>query len=395
VIVTSVMPFPPTSGGHKRTLRLMEAMGEGGTVPHLLTGDPGPPGGADELRGRGWQVDVIPVPPHLLSARLRQHLARRPGQYLDGVETRLRELAPGAAFVQFEHPVNAYYWDAVCGTRVVFSSHNVDSEVIAGAARAAGLTGLIRGANKTLETRSAERRAARRADATLAVSEYDQRYFERFSERVLLAPNGVDDDFFELSPALPENHDILFFGHFEYEPNATGVRRFLAEGWPRLSTLDPDARLILAGAAMPDDLLETARRQPRVQALGFVDDLIAQIAQARLVLVPLWNGGGTRLKVLEALASARPIAGTPLGVEQIGVVDGTHVAIAEDPVALAELAAGLLGDRERSVALGREGRLLAERFRWRRALQPATDLYREWAAEATAATGEVRSGATR
>ncbi len=381
VIVSSVMPHPPVSGGHKRTLRLMEAIARAGAIPHLLTVDRGQPGAADELRARDWRVDVLVEAPPSLGSRLRQHVARRPGQYLSSVDRRLRELAPGAAFVQFEHPLNAYYWDAIGSTRSVLSTHNVDSELLRGSVREAGGFDRARLINRALAMRSAERRAARRADAVLAVSEHDRSYFSGFSDRVLTAANGVDAEFFELPAEVPDNHDILFFANYNHQPNADGIGRFLAEGWPRIAALDQDARLLLAGPEMPDRLAAQADREARVVRLGFVADLPDLLRRSRLVLVPLWHGGGTRLKVLEALASARPVVGTPLGVEQIGVVNGRHAVIAQTPAALADEVAKLMGDPERSLALSREGRGLAETFRWERALAAAEELYRGWTEE--------------
>ena len=381
LIVSSVMPHPPISGGHKRTLRLMEAIARAGAIPHLLTVDRGQPGAADELRARGWRVDVPVEAPPSLGSRLRQHAARRPGQYLTSVDRRLRELAPDAAFVQFEHPLNAYYWDAIGGARSVLSTHNVDSELLRGSARQARGLARARLTNRASAMRSAERRAARRADAVLAVSEHDRSYFSTLSDRVLIAPNGVDAEFFELQDEVPDNHDILFFANYNHPPNADGIARFLSEGWPRLAALDEKARLLLAGGEMPDGLARQADREARVVRLGFVADLPDLLRRSRLVLVPLWHGGGTRLKVLEALASARPVVGTPLGVEQIGVVDGRHAVIAQTPGALADETASLLADPERSMALGREGRDLAQRFRWDRALAGAEELYRGWIRE--------------
>lgn len=381
LIVSSVMPYPPISGGHKRTLRLMEAIARAGAIPHLLTVDSGQPGAADELRARGWRVDVPVEASPSLGSRLRQHAARRPGQYLTSVDRRLRELAPDAAFVQFEHPLNAYYWDAIGGARSVLSTHNVDSELLRGSARAARGLARARLTNRASAMRLAERRAARRADAVLAVSEHDRSYFSTLSDHVLIAPNGVDAEFFELPGEVPDNHDILFFANYNHPPNAEGIARFLSEGWPRLAALDEEARLLLAGGEMPDGLAAQADRAARVVRLGFVADLPDLLRRSRLVLVPLWHGGGTRLKVLEALASARPVVGTPLGVEQIGVVDGRHAVIARTPGALADEAAGLLADPVRSTALGREGRDLARTFRWDRALAGAEELYRGWIRE--------------
>jgi glycosyltransferase involved in cell wall biosynthesis len=283
--------------------------------------------------------------------------------------------------VQFEHPLNAYYWDAIGTARSALSTHNVDSQMLSGSIKEARGLDRARLTNRALAMRSAERRAARRADAVLAVSEHDRSYFSRLSDRVLLAANGVDAEFFERPAEVPDNHDILFFANYNHQPNADGIARFLAEGWPRLAALDQDARLLLAGPEMPDRLAAQADRGDRVVRLGFVADLPELLGRSRLVLVPLWHGGGTRLKVLEALASARPVVGTPLGVEQIGVVNGRHAVIAQTPAALAEEAVKLMADPGRSMALSLEGRGLAETFRWERALMAAEELYRGWTTE--------------
>jgi polysaccharide biosynthesis protein PslH len=380
VVVSAVLPYPPASGGHKRTLRLIEAVARAGGVPHLLTTDGGEPGAAEELRARGWVVELLQEAPQSPTARLRQHIERRPSPYLRTVAARLSELAPQSAFVQFEHAQSAYYWDAVAGTRSILSLHNVDSEMLATVARARRpLTPTwARARYRGLAMRSLERRAVPRADALLCVSVHDRRHFERDARLVLEVPNGIDDEFFTVSPELPATEDILFFGQFDYPPNELGVLRFLREGWPRLAALRPRARLVLVGKGMSGELASRASTGERVESLGFVASLTDVLARSRLVLVPLWQGGGTRFKVLEALASARPVVGTPLGVEEIGFEDGRHGLIADAPAELAELAATLLADAERSEELARTGRELAERYRWHRVLEPAERLYGSW-----------------
>ena len=149
-------------------------------------------GRGGRLRARDWRVDVVVEAPPSLGSRLRQQAARRPGQYHSSVDRRLRELAPDAAFVQFEHPLNAYYWNAIGGTRSILSTHNVDSQVLLGSVRDARALHRARLTNRALAMRSAERRGARHADAVLAVSEHDRSYFSRFSDHVLIAANGVD-----------------------------------------------------------------------------------------------------------------------------------------------------------------------------------------------------------
>lgn len=364
----------------KRTLRLLEALERAGGVPHVLTTDPGQPGAADELRGRGWIVDAVEETPQRLRARVRQHVERRPSPILPGVEARLAEVAPEAAFVQFESPQSAYYWGAVAGKRVILSTHNVDSEVLAMVARGMPQISVprIRFRNRSLSMRSVERRAASRADAVFCVSEHDRRYFDRYASRVIEVRNGVDDEFFGVDPRLPDSEDVVFIGQFDYPPNERGMLRFLREGWSRLSKACPRARLLLAGKGMSGALAREAAAAERVEPLGIVPNAAEVLARSRLVLAPIWQGGGTRLKVLEALAAARPVVGTPVAVERIGFEHGVHGLIGERPSELADLVQGLLADRERAEQLARAGRELAEPYHWQRTTEPAERLYREW-----------------
>jgi glycosyltransferase involved in cell wall biosynthesis len=210
------------------------------------------------------------------------------------------------------------------------------------------------------------------------VSRRDSHHFESRSRRVLEVPNGIDDELFGISAELPKTEDILFFGQLDYAPNEIGLTRFVREGWPRLAAARPLARLLVAGKGASPELLRTLVEQERVTPLGFVPDIRGLLEQSRLVLVPVWHGAGTRLKVLEALASARPIAGTHLGVEEIGFVEGRHGLLADSPVELADIAARLLGDEQLSCSLAQAGRQLAERYRWSRVLEPLEQLYRGW-----------------
>jgi glycosyltransferase involved in cell wall biosynthesis len=385
------MPHPPTSGGHKRTLRLIEAIARAGGVPHILTVDRGEPGAADELRARGWIVEVLDEAPQSLGSRIRQHIDRRPSPYLRTVAGRLREVASESVFVQFEHTQNAYYWDAIGRTKSVLSLHNVDSQMLASVMRGARGLARVRAANRALSMRSVERRAVPRADVVLTVSEHDRRHFEHRARRVLEVPNGIDEEFFDVPAALPDGEDVLFFGHLDYLPNELGVWRFVREGWPRLAASRPGARLLVAGKGMSTKLARMLDAEERIVSLGFVPDLVSLLERSRVVLVPLWQGGGTRFKVLEALASARPIVGTPQGVEEIGFVHARHGLLADRPAALADAAAKLLGDRELSRRLTLEGRALAERYRWTHVLEPVEALYREWLGVEGQAQGSTRS----
>ena len=214
-------------------------------------------------------------------------------------------------------------------------------------------------------------------DRVLCVSEHDAAIAHALGGRAVLAPNGVDDEFFAVDGPGDEDR-ALFFGHFGYEANRRGVERFLDDGWPLVRAARPNARLAIAGGGI-DDALRARFTREGVDVLGLVVDLPAVIAAARAVIVPIWEGGGTRLKVLEALAAGRELVSTPLGASGIGFEHERHGLLAETPETLATALAGVLG---RPSTHGREGRILAEHYRWKEALSGASAFYSEVMARA-------------
>ena len=381
IVICPVVPYPEVGGGHKRTMRLLETIEAAGVTPHLLTTDGRDAGGVAALRSRGWVVEVLPDAPVTALRRARQHARRLPSPFLPTVAARLRELvAEGCAFVQVEHTQSAYYARAIGATPWVLSLHNVDSELMKSVVRSQRPSRAWAGSlNRWLALRTVERRAVPRAHTVLCVSEEDRRQLARLSERVVVIPNGVDDAFFDVPAELPPDETVLFFGQYDYTPNALGIERFLRQGWPLVAQQRPEARLRLVGAGMSSRLRALAERVERVETVGFVEELAGELTSSRVVLVPIWAGGGTRLKALESLAAARPVAGTPLGMEGIGFEAGVHGELGHDPAELARLTVDLLADDSRARRLAAAGRELAERFRWERVTAPAVRIYRELA----------------
>ena len=332
------------------------------------------------------------APPQNLLRRAGQHLARRPSPYLRPVAAHIqgRIQSSRLAFIQFEHTANSYYLKLAGKIPTVLSLHNVDSDMLRtlAAAQTPGSLAWLRMWNRFHAMRVTERRAAKAADAVLCVSTDDASAFEHIARRRVLVPNGVDDEFFDVPAELPSSDSVIFVGKFDYEPNAIGIVRFLREGWPRVLGRKPRARLRLVGPGMGDKTATLARSTPGVEVVGPVERVDAALADATVNVVPIWQGGGTRLKVLEGLAAARPVVGTSLGVSGIGFEADRHGLVAETPATLADAIVALLTDRPRAVALARAGRQLAEQFRWQRTLRPAEELYRAWIERAR--SGPVR-----
>ena len=383
VVVCPVVPFPPQTGAQKRTLRLLEAIEAAGVTPHVLSADPlASPEQIAGIEQRGWPIDVVPERPPTRAARLRQHVARLPSPYLEMLATRLRELLrERPAWVQLEHGWTSYYLRELIGVRSLWSLHNLDSRMIrtSAAAMPAG------GARARTEVRwramqTTERWAAHRASLVLCVTENERSALEELGARTMLIPNGVDRELLDVPDSQPPGEEVLFFGQLRYEPNRRGLLRFLADGWPAVTRARPRASLRVVGEGADDGLRRAVEAAPAAELVGLVPEIGPELARAAVVVVPIWEGAGTRLKALEAMAAARPVVGTSLGVSGIGFVEPRHGLVADDPAGLGRATAELLADPERRAAIGPAARELATAFAWDKVLAPLADLYRDWAA---------------
>lgn len=201
-----------------------------------------------------------------------------------------------------------------------------------------------------------ERRVFNLASHVVAVTETDAQAIRQLTRTpVDVVVNGVDcRGFAQVSRATQEQR-ILFVGNYEYPPNIDAVTWALEEILPRLWQECPHARFAVAGYAMPADW---AKRwpDPRIEWHGFVDDLRTLQAQSSLFLAPLRQGGGSKLKVLEALAAGLPLVSTAQGVSGLAMRDGDDYRHGDDASALASALAQLLGDTSLADRLAAAGR---------------------------------------
>jgi glycosyltransferase involved in cell wall biosynthesis len=177
-----------------------------------------------------------------------------------------------------------------------------------------------------------ERQQCPRFDLNIVCSELDA---VRLAEsihlpRVVTIENGVDVDYFQPSDAPADPHKLIFVGTMNWYPNVDAMRFFLSEVWPILTRMEPKMSIDIIGANPPADLLEFARKDPRVKVHGFVDDVRPYLAAAAVYVCPIRDGGGTKLKVLDAFASGVPMVAHPVACEGIAAEDGKHVMFARE-----------------------------------------------------------------
>jgi glycosyltransferase involved in cell wall biosynthesis len=154
----------------------------------------------------------------------------------------------------------------------------------------------------------------------------------------------------------------------------------------------PRARLKIVGQHPTPEIL--AHAGPRVEVAGLVDDVRRHLAQAAVVIVPLRLGGGTRLKVLESMAMARPVVSTSIGAEGIDVAPERNILLADDPASFAVAVGRLLDEPDLAARLGRKGRALVEaRYSWDTAAQRLEAFFREVLSSAPAALESSRNPA--
>jgi polysaccharide biosynthesis protein PslH len=265
-------------------------------------------------------------------------------------ETERLAADPDRGRVIADGPIAAAALRRLSGRRpVIYNAHNVESS----------FRGELDNDADTGRLRRFERGLLARAEESWMVSEPDLAAARELcpAARMRYVPNVVDVS--AIRPVSPPEgaRRAIFVANFAYEPNRNGLRFLLERVFPRVWSELPDATLMLVGgglASPPSD-------DPRVQAMGFVEDLADAYACASCAVVPLLQGGGTPLKFVEALAYGLPVVATRRAAAGLAVRDGEHCLLAEGEEAFAAALIEVLSGR--TPELGRRGReLAAERY---------------------------------
>jgi glycosyltransferase involved in cell wall biosynthesis len=280
---------------------------------------------------------------------------------------RLLRRAPAVAVFDFAHAAVLAPEHIPCPS-VVFT-HNVEAEIFKRHLEVAGnLPMRIVWRNQYAKMRRFEREALRRFDVVVAVAERDARAFAQDYGVVntFVIPTGVDLEYFSYTPPEREN-EVVFCGSMDWLPNQDGITWYLEEVWQHVAKRAPDARMTVVGRAPPQRLVaEAARRGLNWRFTGFVDDVRPFVRGAAVSVVPLRVGGGTRLKVYEAMAIGTPLASTAVGVEGLPLTPGAHYLLADDAKALGNAVSELLTNPPVRDSISRAAREYVEtRFSYR------------------------------
>lgn len=369
VVVTKFVPWPPNSGEKRRVLGVVRALRDRGEV--TLCAFAGPDEDAEPLIAEG--IDVRSVPLRRTPATLLRGLvvgrsvtaARFWDARLAGLVTEATAVAPDVLLVEHVQLL-PYAHRRRAGMRVI-DMHNVESVLLRRMSESS--IGLRRMA-LAVESRAVRRleRRSSAVDLVMVVSDVDRAALERVVQHtnVVVVPNAWD----EPSPLPPAPDPVAcFVALLSWGPNVDAAVWFCREVWPRVVAALPDARLQLVGRNPADAV--RALVSPTVEVTGTVPDLTPWYARARVALAPLLAGGGSRLKILEALAAGRPVVASSVGVEGLEDLIGRGVVVADDPADMAAALVDLLRDPVRSQALGKAGTAaVAADHSWGAAVRP-------------------------
>lgn len=215
--------------------------------------------------------------------------------------------------------------------------------------------------------RTWEARMAARFDLVVTVSKRDKILFltRKKGLNITVVPNGVDTYSNQLAPRSGRNEEILFVGAMDYEPNVDAALYLYKEIFPRIRQKRPRCLLSIVGKEPPQEIRRLGH-SPRVMVAGDVLDVRPYYRRARVAVIPLRFAGGSRLKILEAMALGTPVVSTRIGCEGLDVENGRHLLVADSPDEFAACVDQLLTDIGLWEDLAREGRrLVVEKYDWR------------------------------
>jgi polysaccharide biosynthesis protein PslH len=252
-------------------------------------------------------------------------------------------------------------------TRFILDWNNIDSEILARyAENDSNKLRAIYASRTSVLSRGIEDQLLRLCDAHTVCSERERDVLlKRVPDaRVEVVGNGVDCEFFADGAAQrAEKRDVLFMGRMDYHANIDAALQFVKTTWPFIQARRPELRLMIVGAQPPEQICALA--SDNVVVTGTVEDVRPYYHCALVSVVPLRVGGGTRLKVLEAMAAGTPVVSTTLGAEGLAITQGKDILIADTPEAMADAVVAMQADSPQGQELVANARRLVQtKYDW-------------------------------
>jgi glycosyltransferase involved in cell wall biosynthesis len=384
-------PYPTIGGGPLRSASLLEYLSCHFSVHAIVFRQDGDPGPARFIpAGRVEKLDVLELPRHSKNAIARAarnsiRMFRNRPPLLDrfsGFEYAIAKLTAGQ---QYDVTVIEHFWCAPYveqlrprSKRVILDLHNIESvwhRSLAHIEHGTRALALRRFATASV---ALERRWLPKFDHLLVTSAEDASTARVLVQGmtpaagVTVYPNALP---WIPLPARTERDEIVFSGNLEYAPNILAVRFFHERIWPELRSRWPVLKWKIVGKH-PEAIQAIVGADPRIELSGFVEDAVAALGTAKVAVVPVLAGSGTRVKILEAWAAGTAVVSTTLGAAGLGCRSGEHLLLADDPGSFAGSVSELLASSAARTVIGTAGRrFYEERFTWPAAWRTLNEVF--------------------
>lgn len=371
LVIAACFPYPPTNGLEMRISAILRGLAsDGHSVDLLCFGDPERYRNAPGIRSVCSSVEVIP---HVTSGisrardipgRLRLLFSARP---YNVARSRSSEMEQRIRFrleanlcdtVWFEETYLLANLPGLCSVPIVIDHHNSEYTLVRRyLAQERNPIRLIYGWLEGLKLRLWERNVSRRADVILACSDTDRKIFKSLAPDVpaVVVPNVIDVDQY-VPVETGHSTTILYTGGMDWYPNQDAVQYFAREIMPSVRKAIPRVRFVIAGRNPSEAFRKSLADLSDVEFTGAVADMRKEIAKAAVCVVPLRIGSGTRLKILEAAAMAKPVVSTAIGAEGLEFQNRQEIILADDPELFAQCVIKLLKDKSNRECIGRAAR---------------------------------------
>jgi len=372
LFLSSWFPYPPNNGSKLRIYNLLRGLAQHHEVTLLSFANvPDADPDTHVLRALCHEVQVVPwkpFAPHSRRARLG-FLSLTPRSVVDTysleMAQRIGQAVSGGSYdmVVASEVTMAGYGHCLQGLPALFDDLEV-GVLHEQFARATSPWRRFRYGLTWAKHRRYLARLLRHFRACTVVSERERQLLSQAVPGytpVEIIPNCVNLSDYDDVHETPQPNTLIFTGSFTYSANHDAMTWFVSQVYPRIQAQVPDVRLFITG----DHAGKPLPPADSITLTGYVDDVRPLVARAWASIVPLRIGGGTRLKILEAMALGTPVVATSKGAEGLDVRHGEHLLIANEPAAFAEQVVRLLRDADLRAALAANGRLLvAERYDW-------------------------------
>ncbi len=392
LVLTGAVPYPLTTGAKIRTYNLMKVLAAEFDIDLLTVIT------SNQEKSYIAALEAIGVTCHVLA---HERLASSVGKGLDAMSAFIfsdpyltrhytfrayrRELDRLCAEASYD----VIHCDSIslagnlegCDRRrLILTQHNIEQIIWAGyVEHADGALTRTFYRNQYRKVKRLEEHLADIFGHIVTVSEEDKaRIAESFpGEKIVVVENGVDPEAYRTDIPVHKRLGIVFTGSLDWHPNIDGLKFFAADIYPYLKETIAVNPVAVVGRRPTSGLREMLSTLPGVMLYSDVPAVQPYLKQARVMMVPLRIGGGSRLKILEAMASGLPVVATGKGAEGLAVADGRELLIRDDPKDFAQALIHLCKDEAAHAALAREGMALIQRkYSWQQVAQPLAELWR-------------------